>query len=128
MGAWYQFSASQTGFVGELLELLRKENKQTKWQQRRTFGVNKKDFMRLQGMPLPRPMQFTQDARRIAASCNVSNSDQFVKWLVVARGLKKSAQLRNDSLPQPGSLLQSAYYQAAMDVDETLDEYPEDKE
>ena len=123
---WCQYAAGQPAFVGFLLRLLREQQKKSVEQQRKEFEVSPEDFNQLEGMPLPRPNQFTRDAQRIAEVCHLSAPDTFVNAMVLARSLARTlAQTGTESASMPINL--SASYQAAHDADEELDQIPEEE-
>jgi hypothetical protein len=128
---WYRFAADQPGFVGGWLRFLRERQHQTSEQQRKDFGVNSDDFVRLQGMLLPRSFQFTRDARRIAEACRLTNPERLVQALLLARSLIRTAAqgLTDDTEQEAAGRLwaNSEYYQAAFDEDKELDEPPEEE-
>jgi hypothetical protein len=117
LNKWYQYAAKQKGFIGTWLGTLREHQKVTPDQQRGDFGVSKEDFIKLQGMPLPRPNQFTKDARRIAESCHLANPSAFVQAMLIARSLERNSASETNKSP----LLLNGSYQAAYDADEDLD-------
>ncbi len=119
---WYQYAAKQKGFVGNWLDMLREQQKITLNQQRHNLGASREDFVRLQGMPLPRPNQFTRDAKRIAEACNLTNPSAFVQAMLLARSLgRNQTQEANKS-----QLVMNNSYQAAYDADEDLDKSPDE--
>ncbi|MBE7433132.1 MAG: hypothetical protein HS100_04400 [Anaerolineales bacterium] len=117
LNKWYQYAAKQKGFVGIWLRRLREQQKITLGQQRNDFGANEDDFAKLQGMPLPRPNQFTKDARRIAESCHLANPSAFVKAMLLARSVERNSSSETNTSP----LLMNGSYQAAYDADDDLD-------
>lgn len=122
--AWYQYAAQQEGFVGRFLELLRKRQRRTKKQQKADFGTSDADYLRLQGMPLPRSNQFVKDARKIAEACNLNNPALFVQEMLLARSLfRNNSAQTNSNISNAPSILQS--YQAAFDEDDDLDTIPD---
>lgn len=123
LNEWYRYAAKQETFVGSWLRTLREHQKITLEQQQRDFGVTGQEFMRLQGMPLPRPNQFTRDARRIADVCHITNPSAFVQAMLLARGLGRN----QDFEANKSQLIARNFYQAAYDADEDLDK-PSDED
>ena len=115
---WYQFAASQSGFVGYWLQMLREQQKISSEEQQNNLGASKENFLKLQGMPLPRPTQFTKDARQIAKACHLKDPSAFVQIMLLARSLERN-QGKESSNSQT---ITGQAYQAAYDVDEDLDE------
>lgn len=113
LAAWYSYAATEEGFVGSLLQLLRERTGITLEQQQQKYGAGDAEFIRLQGMPLPRPDRFRSDAQRIAAACSLAFPLAFVHDLVLARNL---------TLLAGGEQA----YRAAFDAGESLDEPPEE--
>lgn len=127
LDGWYRYVAQSDGFVGNWLQLLRERQKTTLEKQQIEFGVSGQDFVRLQGMPLPRPNQFTRDASRIALVCHLSNPSGFVQALLLARSLGRN-KLTSDTSSAQVAIQFSAQqsYQAAFDADEDMDEPPDE--
>jgi len=119
---WYLHVAEQKGFIGTWLRLLRERQQTTPEQQQNDFGVSNQGFIRLQGMPLPRPTQFTKDAQRIAEACKLKNPSALVTALLLARNIE-----REGSMPERAESASQLAYQAAYDADEELDK-PIDEE
>jgi hypothetical protein len=128
--SWYEYASGQFGFVGSLLRVLREQQKTTPKQQQIEFGATKEDFARLQGMPLPRPNQFTKDAQRIAEACDLKNISGFVNALLLARSIER-AKISEGTNRQAASTASASnlntFYQAAHDADEDLDDFPEEE-
>jgi len=124
LNEWYQYAAEKEAFVGIWLRMLRERQKITHEQQQRDFGVNGQEFIRLQGMPLPRPNQFTRDARRIAEACHLTDPSAFVQAMLLARSFG-----RNQSQESTASQFVARHsYQAAYDADEDLDKLSDENE
>ena len=121
---WYQYAAQQKGFVGNWLRMLREHQKITLQQQQLDMGASKQDFVRIQGMPLPRSNQFTRDARRIAEACHLANPSAFVQAMLLARSLERASTPETDKL----HLIINNSYQAAYDADEDLDNSSDEDE
>jgi hypothetical protein len=119
---WYQFAASQSGFIGYWLRMLREQQKISSEEQQHNLGVSKENFLKLQGMPLPRPNQFTKDARRIAEACHLKDPSVFVQAMLLARSLERNQGKESSKSP----IVTGHSYQAAYDADEDLDESPND--
>jgi hypothetical protein len=127
LNEWYRYAAGQEGFVGSWLQMLRERQKITPEQQQRDFGASSQDFVRLQGMPLPRANQFTKDARRIAEVCHLANPSTFVQALLLVRSFKRSQPASDGDLEHTGSQFTARQsYQAAYDADEDLDQLPDE--
>lgn len=124
MNNWYQYAAKQKGFVGNWLDRLREQQKITPDQQRHNLGASKEDFVRLQGIPLPRPNQFTRDAKRIAEACHLTNPSAFVQAMLLARSLGRD---QGEEISK-SHVVTGYSYQAAYDADEDLDEQSEEDE
>ncbi|GCF11396.1 hypothetical protein [Dictyobacter arantiisoli] len=115
--AWYQYAAQQPGSVGWLLSILRLRQGQTEEHQREEIEVSRRDFEKLQSIPLPRVDRFQSDARRIATACQVKQVFRFVQMLTLARNLAMA----------PSESDNRFVYEAAFDApisenDETLKE------
>ena len=119
---WYKYAAKQKGFVGNWLNILREQQKIKPDQQRHNLGASREDFIRLQGMPLPRPNQFTRDAKRIAEACHLTNPSALVQSMLLARSLERN-QASGENKSQ---LVMNNSYQAAYDADEDLDKSPDE--
>lgn len=119
---WYQFAASQSGFVGYWLRILREQHKISSEEQQNTLGASKENFLKLQGMPLPRPNQFTKDARQIAKACDLKDPSAFVQAMLLARSLERNLGKESGK----SQTITGHSYQAAYDADEDLDESPDE--
>src|SRR5438105_10225058 len=113
MGSWYSFVATEPGFVGGILKLLRDREGTTSEQQQKVFGVNDQGFRRLEAMPMPRPRSLANDAHRIAEVCNLANPLAFVQAIVLASKLEKIQNRKSESTKE--------FYQAAFDPENDLD-------
>ncbi len=118
MESWYSFVATEPGFVGGILKLLRDREGTTSEQQQKVFGVNDQGFRRLEAMPMPRPRSLASDARRIAEVCNLANPLAFVQAIILASKLEKTQDRKSESA--------EAFYQAAFDPENDLDHIPDE--
>ncbi len=116
MVSWYSFAATEPGFVGKMLKLLRDREGTTSEQQQKAFGVNDQGFRRLEAMPMPRLKSFTHDAHRIAEACHLANPFAFVQAIVLASKLEKTQNRRGEE----------EFYQAAFDPENDLDQLPDE--
>jgi hypothetical protein len=116
MESWYNFVATEHGFVGEMLKLLRDCEGTTPEQQQKIFGVNDQGFRRLEAMPMPRPKSLASDAHRIAEACNLANPFAFVQTIVLASKLGKTQNRKSEE----------EFYQAAFDPENDLDQIPDE--
>ena len=117
MTNWYRYAAEQPGSVDELLRALRNRLGQTLEQQRLEFGASATDFNRLRGLRHPRSDHFVSDAQQIAETCHLTNPFAFVRTMVLARNLKQ----------QQSAALSDHSYQAAFDVVDDLDRFPDEE-
>jgi hypothetical protein len=115
MKSWYSFAATEPGFVGRMLRLLRDREGTTPEEQQRVFGVNDQEFRRLEAMPMPRAKSLPSDAHRIAEACNLANPFAFVQAIVLATKLEKTQRRKGEA----------EFYQAAFDPEDDLDQIPE---
>ena len=116
MKSWYSFAATEPGFVGRMLRLLRDREGTTPEHQQKVFGVNDQEFRRLEAMPMPRPKSLTGDAHRIAEACNLANPFAFVQAIVLASKLEKTQNNKDEE----------KFYQAAFDPEADLDQIPDE--
>ena len=115
---WYDYAAEQPWAVDTYLRILRTHELKSREQQRHEFGATPQDFLRLRGMPLPRPDSFAMDAQNIAQICHLQHSDTFVQTMLLARQLVLTSP--------SSSVTQDAhqYYEAAFDAVDDLDSSP----
>ena len=115
--AWYQYASQQPGSVGWLLNMLRSRQGQTEEHQREEIEVSRRNFEKLQSIPLPRVDRFQADARRIAIACQVKQVFRFVQMLTLARNLAIAS-------PENGSrfVYEAAFDAPLSETDETLKE------
>ena len=116
MESWYDFVATEPGFVGGILKRLRDREGTTPEQQQKIFGVNDQGFRRLEAMPMPRPKSLASDAHRIAEACNLANPLAFVQTIVLASKLEKTQNRKGEE----------EFYQAAFDPESDLDQIPDE--
>lgn len=114
LAGWYGFAATQPGFIGHALTLLREREAKTADEQMRELKVDTQDFLHLQGIRVPRDDHFTEDVFRIAAHCRVGSPAD------LAHALNLSRQLAIADATG-GTSHMSDYYEAAYDADGTLD-------
>src|SRR5436853_259237 len=107
MESWYSFVATEPGFVGGILKLLREREGITLEQQQKIFGVNDQGFHRLEAMLRPRPRALASDAHRIAEVCKLTNPLAFVQAIVLASKLEEIHNRKNENTEE--------FYQAAFD-------------
>jgi hypothetical protein len=115
MKSWYSFAATEPGFVGRILRLLRDREGTTPEEQQNIFGINDQGFRRLEAMPMPRLKSLASDAHRIAEACNLANPFAFVQAMVLASKLEKTQQSKGGE----------EFYQAAFDPENDLDQIPD---
>ena len=113
---WYRYAAQRPGFIGHALRLVRERTGQSDEDQQREFGADDQTFLRLQGMPSPRPQSLVSDANRIAEECGLKDALAFVRAMILAQKLEQSGG-------QPAT---KESYLAAFDEEDDLDEFPEE--
>jgi hypothetical protein len=109
---WYRYAANQPWAVDAYLRLVRIHEFKTREQQQKEFGASLEDFLRLQGMPLPRADALAMDALELAQDCHLQHPKAFVQTMLLAQQLTFSLQ-PTISIDQ--------YYEAAFDAVEDLD-------
>lgn len=113
---WYRYAATRPGFIGHALRLVRERTGQSDEDQRREFGAEEQIFLRLQGMPSPRPQSLVSDANRIAEECGLRDALAFVRAMILAQKLEQSG----------GGTASKESYLAAFDEEDDLDVFPEE--